>query len=237
MSEKTAFLGFPKESLQFFRSLAANNNRVWFEAHKQDYLDYVQTPAVAFTATLGARLQTLSNGIQFDLRTNGSGSVMRIYRDIRFSKDKTPYKTNLGIMFWQGKHKKMECPGFYFHLDANGAAMYDGLYVFPEAVLPVYRDAVIDEHLGASLETAIASVKGAGDYEVGGEQTARVPRGYDPAHPRGNLLRHKGLHARSPLIDATILASPQLIEVCFEHCRAMMPLHNWLVEIDSNTKG
>lgn len=235
MSEKATFSGFPQESLQFFQSLAANNNRTWFEAHKQDYHDYVQTPALAFTATLGERLQSLSNGIQFDLRTNGS--VMRIYRATRFSKDKTPYKTNLGIVFWEGNRKKLECPSFFFHMEASGAVMYTGLYVFPDDVLPVYREAVADEQSGAALETAIATVKRAGAYEVGGEHYARVPKGYDSAHPRANLLRYNGLHAKSALIDAKTITSPKLIEVCFEHCRNMLPLHRWLVELDAKATG
>ncbi len=236
MTDSTAFSGFPNECLHFFQTLAANNNREWFEAHKQDYLDYVQTPARIFVAELGQRLQILSRGIQFDLRTNGSGSLMRIYRDIRFSKDKTPYKTNLGIVFWEGKRKKTESPAFYFHMDASGAAIYSGLYTFPEPVLPVYHDAVVDERLGTELESAIASVKSAGDYEIGGQHYTRVPKGYDSAHPRADLLRYNGLHARSPLIDAGTISSPRLVEVAFEHCRNMLPLHNWVVKVDNRTK-
>ena len=236
MGSKSTFSGFPKESLQFFQSLAANNQREWFEAHKQDYLDYVQVPALAFIADLGMHLQSLSSDLQFDLRANGSGSMMRIYRDIRFSKDKTPYKTNLGIAFWQGKRKKTESPGFYFHMDASGAAIYTGLHTFPESVLPVYRDAVVDEQLGAKLTAAIESVKGSGNYEIGGEHYKRVPSGYNAGHPRSDLLRYNGLYAKSPLIDANTLSSPHLIEVCFGHCRDMMPLHNWLVEVDELAK-
>ena len=86
------FEGFPKEGFKFFRDIKANNNREWFQEHKQEYIDYLQDPAVAFVIALGERLKSDFPGISYDTRTNGAGSVMRIYRDIRFSKDKSPYK-------------------------------------------------------------------------------------------------------------------------------------------------
>jgi len=176
--------------LQFYENLAANNNREWFNAHKQEYLDYVLAPAVDFVIALGERLKTLSRAITYDTRTNGAGSIMRIYRDTRFSKDKTPYKTNLGIVFGQGGKKKTESPGFYFHMDADGAVIYTGLPMLSKEVLTAYRDAVVDAKLGAELEKALASIRRAGTYEIGGEQSKRVPAGYDPEHKRADLLKH-----------------------------------------------
>lgn len=129
MGVKAGFPGFPKQCQRFFAELAAHNNRDWFNTHKQDYLDYVQAPAVEFVIALGERLKALSKGgLTYDTRANGAGSMMRIYRDIRFSKDKSPYKTNLGIVFGQAGKKKMEGAGFYFHLDADEAAIYVGHY-------------------------------------------------------------------------------------------------------------
>ena len=82
----TNFKTFPQETIQFYRDLETNNNRDWFMEHKQDYIDYVQTPAVAFTGAMGTRLKAITPNIIADLRTNGAGSLMRIYRAIRFSK-------------------------------------------------------------------------------------------------------------------------------------------------------
>jgi len=233
----SGFPGFPKQALQFYENLAANNNREWFNAHKQEYLDYVLAPAVDFVIVLGERLKTLSKTIMYDTRTNGAGSIMRIYRDTRFSKDKTPYKTNLGIVFGQGGKKKTESPGFYFHMEADGAVIYTGLPMLSKEVLTAYRDAVVDAKLGAALEKALASIRRAGKYEIGGEQSKRVPAGYDAEHKRADLLKHKGLYAKSPLIRPAVLSTPKLVDVCFEHCRNMLSLQQWLAKVDSMASG
>jgi uncharacterized protein (TIGR02453 family) len=232
MSDMPSFPGFPVEGLSFLEGLAQNNNREWFEAHKDDYRSYLLEPAQDFVVALGERLKLLSPEIAYDTRTNGSGSIMRIYRDLRFSKDKTPYNTNLRVVFWQGAGKKTENPGFFFGMDAQGAALYGGMHGFPKPVLSVYQEAVADDALGAELEAALAPLRSAGVYEIGGERYKRVPRGYHTDHARADLLRYKGLYARSPQIEASVLTTPELVEVCFEHCRAMASLHHWLVRVN-----
>ena len=106
-----SFSGFPEEAARFLTQLSENNNRDWFNARKQVYANTIVTPAIAFVEAMGERLKYLSPHIQYDTRTNGQGSLMRIYRDIRFSKDKSPYKTWIGIRFWEGAGKKSELPG------------------------------------------------------------------------------------------------------------------------------
>lgn len=93
------FSGFPREGISFLADLAGNNNREWFQANKKLFHEQLQKPAQQFVISLGLRLQEISPGIRFDPSTNGSGSLMRIYRDTRFSKDKTPYKTNISMAF------------------------------------------------------------------------------------------------------------------------------------------
>ena len=223
------FEGFPAQGFGFFRELAVNNNRKWFEAHKQDYLDYLQTPAVAFLVELGERLKSFVPGIAYDTRTNGAGSIMRIYRDIRFSKDKSPYKTHLGINWWEGSGKGS--PGFHFFIDADGAAMHSGYHEFDKPMLDAFRQAAADDRTGRQFQQAISKLTKSGDYQVGGEQLKRVPPGYDPEHPRGDLLRYKGLWVRSPHLRPTELESRSLIDICLKHCRAMAPVHRWFVEV------
>jgi uncharacterized protein (TIGR02453 family) len=232
MGDMPSFSGFPNEGLKFLEGLAQNNNREWFEAHKADYRSHLLEPAQAFVVALGERLKLLSPEIIYDTRANGSGSIMRIYRDLRFSKDKTPYNANLRVVFWQGAGKKTENPGFFFGMDAHGATLYGGMHGFPKPVLTAYQAAVADDKIGAELEAALATLKSAGVYEVGGERYKRVPRGYDSYHARAELLRYKGLYARSPQIEASVLTTPELVEVCFEHCRAIAPLHHWLVQVN-----
>jgi uncharacterized protein (TIGR02453 family) len=227
----TAFTGFPPEGLEFLASLVENNNREWFEANKQTYLEYIASPAVAFIETLGDRLQFISPHIQYDTRTNGQGSLMRIYRDVRFSKDKSPYKTWVGIRFWEGAGKKTECPGFFLWFESNQAGLFTGMYGFSKEMLKAYRAAVADDELGAELELAIQAVQSTGDYKIGGEQYKRVPRGFDPEHPRAALLKHKAFYASAPRMTPAELNSSELVNICMDHCENMAPLHHWMVKV------
>ena len=182
MSNQPPFAGFPKESLQYLKDLAANNNREWFKAHEDDYRRFVLTPAQDFVIAFGERLKTISKGISYDPQTNGSGSIMRIYRDIRFSKDKTPYHTYLRIIFWEGSLKKTENPGYYFSMEPDKAVLYSGLHMFSKELLERYRQAVLDPGLGEDLEAAVQAVKQAGKFDVGGESYKRVPAGFPADH-------------------------------------------------------
>jgi uncharacterized protein (TIGR02453 family) len=231
MAETEAFAGFPSEALAFFKDLAENNNRDWFEAHRQVYLDRVLSPAQQFVVALGERLHALSPDIRYDTRTNGTGSIARIYRDIRFSADKTPYKTHLGMYFGVPGHKRDEGGGYFIHLDATGGVVYTGVHGFTKPQLEAFRRAVLDETRGVGLEAAIAEVAGRGTYTVGGETLKRVPVGYDPHHPRAHLLRYTALYAHSPRIDPEVVTSAELVDVCYAHCWAMLPLHHWLAPV------
>ena len=223
------FDGFPPGALSFFKELWANNRRDWFEGHRQDYSEFILQPAQAFTVSLGERLKEISGDIEYDTRTNGRGSIKRIYRDVRFSKDKTPYKTHLGIVFRQGEGgSKTENPAFYFRLDSEGGAVFAGMHEFPRPLLQRYRDAVVDEELGDKLQQAISAITESGLCEVGVEHYKRVPPGYDKSHRRARLLRFNALFASSPVVDPEALNDEGLVETCFEYCRTMAPVFVWL---------
>ena len=131
MGEAPSFSGFPEEGLRFLEGLAANNSRDWFQPRKEDYTRTLLEPAQAFVAALGGRLEALAEGIVYDTRTSGSGSILRIYRDMRFSKDKSPYHTRVRIVFWEGPGKKMENPAFYVGIGPDGAGLFSGMHAFP----------------------------------------------------------------------------------------------------------
>ena len=226
----TKFTAFYQETVQFYRDLEANNNRDWFMEHKQDYIDYVQTPAVAFTGTMGARLKVIAPNIIADLRTNGAGSLMRIYRDIRFAKDKTPYKTNLGIIFWEGAGKKTENPGFYFHVTPHELGLFCGVHTFTKEKLILYRKAVDNERIGEELSQITSAVMAAG-CQIGGDQYKRVPTGFEPDHPRAELMKFKGLHTSISDLDPELITKPEFMDYTFEQWRKMAPLHHWLVNL------
>lgn len=225
------FQGFPQAGLQFLAELTINNNREWFEEHKPDYVKYVRDPALAFIEALGSRLKALHKNIAYDLRTNGSGSLMRIYRDIRFSKDKTPYKTNVGIVFWEGD--KLKNSSFYFHLEPAGAQMYAGIYQFEKPVLAAYRKAVLDDKMGAELQAVIDQLDAEG-YKIFGKHYKRVPNGLPADHPRAELLKHDSLGAHSLTISPEVVATPQLVDVCYEHCKHLLPMEQWLARLMKN---
>ena len=110
ITDNSEFKGFPEECVEFYRDLSKNNNKVWFKEHKNDFEEYVIKPARDFVFEMGERLQIIAPGINADSRFNRS--LFRINRDIRFSRDKTPYKTHLAVWFWGGSGKRMESSGF-----------------------------------------------------------------------------------------------------------------------------
>ena len=225
----STFPGFPQDAITFFEEIALLNDKVWFDENKARFHEAVQQPAQAFVAALGERLATLIPGIQYNTSLNGSGSIMRIYRDTRFSKDKTPYKTNLGVVWWEGPGKKMEEPGYYFQLDREGAWLANGMYSFPKDTLVAYRKTVAHNKRGVALVEVLARAQQAGLTISGSGEYTRVPAGYDKEHPRGDLLKKKGLVTISPGIGIDVITSPALVDHCFEYAKAMVPLHQWLV--------
>jgi uncharacterized protein (TIGR02453 family) len=226
-----AFNGFSAEGIHFLRDLAENNNKPWFEANKDIYLTAVQAPAVALVATLGAQLHERFPEIHYDTRTNGTGSLMRIYRDTRFSADKSPYKTNVAMMFTSGQAGKMAAPGFGLQLTPERVDLVAGLFDFAPPVLATYRAAVLDDDLGAQLEQAAAAVRNAGDYTISGEGYKRVPAGVPADHPRAGWLKYKGLHVFAPPIAIEVAQTPALVEVALAHFVAMAPVQQWLVRM------
>lgn len=225
------FDGMPPEGLAFLEALAQNNNREWFNERKSIFQKQVQQPAVRLIEALGSRLQMLAPAIRYDTRLNGSGSLFRIYRDVRFSKDKTPYNTHLAIAFWEGAGKKTAHPGFYMQINAQGAKMGSGQYRFPKNVLNAYRDTIVEDEEGEKLETIMAQLAAEG-YELGDVTRKRVPRGYDASHPLAKWLLHDGIYAFSELITPEVVCSPDFVDVCFEHAISLLPLEQWLVKLN-----
>lgn len=228
MNTATEFTGFPVEGQQFLLELEQNNNRTWFGAHKDTYERVILEPALDFVVALGTKLQTLDPAIRFDLRTNGQGTLMRIHRDVRFSEDKSPYKTAVAGVFNDGTNKKMAGPGYGFHLEPGVLRLMAGTFSFSGSQLSTYRAAVADETLGTELENALAAVQQAGRYQIMGEQYKRVPQGFPPDHPRADLLRFGGFYASPVEGIANAWGNPAVVDEAYAHFRAMTPLYAWL---------
>ena len=222
------FEGFPRETFSFLAGLAKNNRKEWFDAHRDDYKRYLLEPATAFVMELGQRLRKLDPAIRYEPKINGS--IGRMNRDIRFSKDKSPYKDHLNLWFWQGPGKRGESVGFYWALHPKRLVLGAGVHMFDAKLLARYRDAVADPKRGGALARVVAQAR-KGGYDVGGAAYKRVPAGYDVDGPRAELLLHNSLYLGTDLTLPREVHTPKLIDLTFDHYRRMEPARRWLVEL------
>ncbi|HYM18022.1 MAG TPA: DUF2461 domain-containing protein [Micropepsaceae bacterium] len=187
-----SFRGFPKEFFAFFRELKANNERSWFEGNKERFRASVQAPMSDFIAAIAAPLSRVSKEFIADPRPNG-GSMFRIYRDIRFSKDKRPYKEHGACQFRHRLGRDVHAPGFYVHL-APGEVFFGGGLWMPDAeALFKVRTAI------ASKTPAWTKIAAGNDFArrfgtVEGDALTRPPKGFPPAHPAIADLKRKSFH-------------------------------------------
>ena len=224
------FSGFPAAGIQFLSDLAENNNKAWFEANKQVYKQALEGPAVNFVMELGERLRPTFPDLKADPRTNGGGSLLRIYRDVRFSKDKTPYKTNVSALLWEGEGKKNLNPGMGFQLTAHSMGLMTGMHGLPKDHLARFREAIADDELGREAEAIVTEIQGLAGYRVGGAHYKRVPRGYDADHPRAELLKYAAFYAYPPEVSIADVQTPAVVDICVAHFETLAPLHRWLVK-------
>jgi uncharacterized protein (TIGR02453 family) len=229
MTSPLTFAGFPKQTITFFRKLAQNNTKMWFDQNKEVYEQQVLAPSRDFILALGSRLKKIAPGVQADPRVNKS--LFRLNRDIRFSPDKTPYKTHLGIWFWEGLRPRMECSGFYFHLEPQKFMLGVGLYAFPKELLEAYRQSVVHPKHGPALTKVITAIKKNKEYYVGEPHYKKIPQGYDPSHKNAEFLLYNGLYGGVELPVSEELFSEGLVDLCFDHYKKMLPLHHWLLDL------
>lgn len=189
------FTGFAPTVIPFLMELAGNNEREWFKANEGRYASLIREPALAFVRAMAEPLRGLSEHLVADDRKVG-GSLMRIFRDTRFSKDKTPYKTNVGIQFRHGAGKDVHAPGVYVHISPEEVFLGFGMWQPPPEELHKLREAVAAKW--PAWEALLADPALAG-WEQFGEPLKRVPKGFDAAHPGAAELRRTSFIASQPL--------------------------------------
>jgi uncharacterized protein (TIGR02453 family) len=199
-----AFSGWPEEALDFYDGLAADNSKTYWTANRAVYDELVLGPMAELVDELGAEF--------------GETKVFRPYRDVRFSPDKTPYKTHIGAMVGSG----------YVQLSADGLAAGDGMYVMAPDQLDRYRRAVASDRAGPELEQVIAMVEKAGIGVSGRDTLKSAPRGYPADHPRIGLLRHKGLVAWQEWPAGAWLGTAEAKDRVVTFLRTTRPLSDWL---------
>jgi uncharacterized protein (TIGR02453 family) len=225
------FPGFPPEALEFLAGLAAHNHREWFEQRREQYMQYLIEPAQAFVDALGDRLQQTFSQLDFDPAANGSGSLTRIYRDVRFSKDKSPYKNWLGMRFWQSGFSKKEGPRLFLVLQPSGLGFYTGIWHFEKADLARWREWIDSAVRGPEVDALAQQLETAGLPPLGGLHYKRVPRGFAKDHPREKWLRHNGLNLTLPILPPERLGDDDLVETCAQRLEPTLPLHRFLLEL------
>lgn len=226
------FTGFPPETLRFLHELALNNSKSWFDANRDTYEQKVLTPARYFVEEMGERLRRIAPDVVADPRIDKS--IFRLHRDVRFSPDKSPYKTHLGIFLWEGRRKKIENSGFYLQINADSLEIGTGIYMFSKDLLTTYREAVVDSLRGERLAQIVAEIHQNGKLELCQPHYKRVPRGFDPEHPNARLLRNNGLFVMAHLDLPSEINSVEFIDFCFEYFLEGADLHAWVRDLIAN---
>jgi uncharacterized protein (TIGR02453 family) len=219
-----AFAGFDRDAMQFWHELASEMSKDWFVANKQRYRSVWVEPMLTL-------LREVARGLSRSYKPYALAEpgVLRIYRDLRFSSDKTPYKTHIaGLIRLAGDPiAEAGIAALYLHLGVDEEYAGVGCYRFDGARIARWRRAVVGPP-GRALLRIIAGLRRKGYAVEGYEAYARVPKGFAPDHPRAELLKYKGLICGFPTIPAGLLHRPELARWLLGHARATAPLVIWL---------
>lgn len=194
---------FSSQGMTFLKHLEKNNNRDWFHENKSDYEDLIRTPALNFIDDMENDLTHLSPHFLAISKKVG-GSLMRVHRDVRFSKDKSPYKTNIGIQFRHEMGKDVHAPGFYVHIAPDECFVGVGIWRPDSTALGKIRDAIIERD--TTWLAAVNDKKFKRNYELSGESLKNAPRGYDKEHPLIDDLKRKDFIAISYMDEEKVLS-------------------------------
>jgi uncharacterized protein (TIGR02453 family) len=205
------FAGFPLAALDFYEDLEADNTRIFWRAHKDTYERCVRAPLIALTDELAPEF--------------GDAKVFRPYRDIRFSKNKAPYKTHEGAICAD----RDGVGGLYVQIDAGGLLLAGGCYSAAPDQIARFRTAVDTAESGNALQNLVDDLRAAG-HTIAGDNLKTRPRGYPETHPRIELLRHRTLYASRRFGAPDWLSSSRVRDVVAQAWREYQPLHEWFCQ-------
>lgn len=225
---KTKNISFPQNTIIFLTKLSRNNSKVWFETNREKFNADFLTPALQFVIDMGEKLSALSPNINAIPKIDKS--IFRLHRDVRFSKDKAPFKTNMGLYFWEGRGKKMECPGFYFHIEPKHFFLGAGMYMFTKDQLIKYREIVSDPEKAKRLNEIISKLLKKKNFKLGGKTYKKTPRGFDPDYKYNEMLLHSGLYIYYESNSFEDLTKKDSVDFSFRIFKEMYSMHKWCVE-------
>ncbi|MCY3636663.1 MAG: DUF2461 domain-containing protein [bacterium] len=215
---------FTPELFEFLSDLQANNNREWFADNKWRYEQHVKEPLLEFIEDFGPHLHSISENFLADSRANG-GSMFRIYRDVRFSKDKTPYKTQAAVHFRHEAGKSAHAPGFYLHLEPNEVFAGVGIWRPDTATVGAIRNRIVAEP--QAWDELVRAPRFAEKFELSGDSLKRPPKGFDPDHPYIEDLKRKDHVATMPLTEQEVIAAG-FLDSFADACRRASPYAEFL---------
>jgi uncharacterized protein (TIGR02453 family) len=224
-----AFTGFRPAAFAFLRGLARNNRKEWFEAHRDAYEQELRAPMRA----LVDEVDSILGSIAPELRGDPKKSVFRIHRDVRFSADKSPYKTHIAAWFFHcdaGSGVGQEAhggAGFYLHVEPGASMVGGGIWMPPKPALDRIRDAIVEDQKGFERVLTAAPFKRRFGPLSEEAMLTRVPRGYRPDHPAAKWLRYKSFTAGRTLRD-TEVGTRKLLTTLRTDIAAMLPLIRWM---------
>lgn len=224
MSSRSPHKRFDRHTLRYLAELKANNERDWFEANKQRYEALVLEPALAFIERIGPKIERLSRHLVAVPKRTG-GSLMRVYRDTRFSYDKRPYKTNIGIQFRHERGRDVHAPGLYVHIEPGACFLGAGLWRPEAQPLERVRRRIVEEP--AAWRRASRNKRFAQQFALAGESLVRPPRGFAADAPELEDLKRKDFIAIAELRDSEVLAA-DFAEGAAAAFRAASPLMAFL---------
>jgi uncharacterized protein (TIGR02453 family) len=219
---KSVFPGFSPDALSFLRSLKRNNRREWFQPRKEQYEQLIKMPMLEFVGQLNAAFARFAPSYV----TDPQRSVFRIYRDTRFSHDKTPYKTHIAAIFPRNGAERMRGACFYFHFTEKELLAFGGVYQPDRDELLAYRGLIAEHH--TELEKILSDKKLRRTVgHLQGEQLSRMPKGFAPDHPAESLMRQRQWYLEA-ILDSKVLATARLLPLIASSFEVMTPFVEFL---------
>ncbi len=220
--KKRAYFG--PEFLRYLKQLKRNNDREWFQKNKPRYESELRDPALQFINDFSVPLEKISTHFLADARPSG-GSLFRIYRDVRFSKDKSPYKTHVGIHLRHESAKDAHAPGFYLHLEPGGSFVGVGIWRPDGKTARKIRELIVENPVGWKKAAHRKAFRQ--EFDLAGDSLKRPPRGFDPDNPYIDDLKRKDFIGVKNLTDREI-GSTDLLTSFSRSCRTAGPLMEFL---------